>query len=172
VPLADADILGVPRGLLTLAAAMPRSASSTSMRPSRTASASIWSARTARWSNPQWVFERIEHAEPSDLASESARPGGGPLSPGDTVLLSDLFDPAELSPGTEFGLFLVADGWAEPRAIFDVGTLEFRTGGAAARVTDTTPQLFHIAETASSGWSSATSCTRSMRARPIPCPTP
>lgn len=63
------------------------------------------------------------------------------------MLLSDLFDPADLGPGVEFGLFLVADGWSlNPQAIFDVGTLQFRTGDTAARVTDTTPRLFHIAE--------------------------
>ena len=32
------------------------------------------------------------------------------LTPGDTVLLSDLFDPLDLAPGTEFGLFFTQDG--------------------------------------------------------------
>ena len=35
----------------------------------------------------EWVFDRIEHSEASDEASANARPGGGPLSPGDAVLL-------------------------------------------------------------------------------------
>jgi hypothetical protein len=95
----------------------------------------------------EWVFERIEHNEPSTLASESARPGGGPLSPGDTVSLSDLFAPDELDPGTSFGLFLVADGAAKnPFVVYDGGQLAFLSGDHAARVTDTTPNLVHIAE--------------------------
>ncbi len=93
------------------------------------------------------MFERIEHSEPSDEASEAARPGGGPLSPGDAVLLSDLFAPEELSPGTGFGLFLAADGWAlNDAAIFAGGSLEFRSDGGPASVTDTTPELVFIAD--------------------------
>lgn len=93
-----------------------------------------------------WVFDRIEHSEASDLASASARPGGGPLSPGDSVLLSDLFAPEELTPGAGFGLFLAADGWAlNDAAIFAEGSLAFRSNGGPASVTDTTPELVHIA---------------------------
>ncbi len=95
----------------------------------------------------RWAFERIEHSEPDPLASPTARPGGGPLTPGDTVLLSDLFDPAELQPGTGFGLFLVADGAAlNPFVVFDGGSLAFRSDGDAASITDRVPELVHIAE--------------------------
>ena len=70
----------------------------------------------------EWVFDRIEHSEASDEASANARPGGGPLTPGDAVLLSDLFAPEELTPGTGFGLFLAADGWTlNDAAIFEGG---------------------------------------------------
>lgn len=93
-----------------------------------------------------WAFERIEHADASADASAAARPGGGPLEPGDAVQLSDLFDPADLTPGTGFGLFLVANGWAlNDAAIFEGGTLEFRAGGGPASVTDTVPDLVHLA---------------------------
>ena len=95
----------------------------------------------------EWVFDRIEHSEASDEASDDARPGGGPLSPGDAVLLSDLFAPEELTPGTGFGLFLAADGWAlNDAAIFASGRLEFRSNGDPASVTDTTPDLVFIAD--------------------------
>jgi hypothetical protein len=93
-----------------------------------------------------WVFERIEHADASADASAAARPGGGPLAPGDAVQLSDLFDPADLAPGAGFGLFLVANGWAlNDAAIFEGGTLEFRANGGPASVTDTVPELVHVA---------------------------
>ena len=95
----------------------------------------------------EWVFDRIEHSEASDLASEDARPGGGPLAPGDAVLLSDLFAPEELTPGTGFGLFLVADGWAlNDPSTFDKGRLAFRSDGDAATVKDVTPELVFIAD--------------------------
>ncbi len=94
----------------------------------------------------RWVFERIEHAEASADASASARPGGGPLETGDAVQLSELFDAADLTPGTGFGLFLVADGWARnDAAIFEGGSLEFRSNGGSATVTDNVPELFHVA---------------------------
>jgi hypothetical protein len=97
---------------------------------------------------PRWVFERIEHALPDDSVDPSVRPGGGPSQPGDTVLLSDLYDPQELQEGLEFGLFLVADGAVRnPFIVFDGGTLDFRTGGDPAKVTDVVPQLVHTSET-------------------------
>lgn len=95
----------------------------------------------------EWAFERIEHSELSTLASENARPGGGPLSPGETVSLSDLFALEDLQPGTGFGLFLVADGAAEnPFTVYDGGTLGFRSNSGPATITDATPDLVHIAE--------------------------
>ena len=38
------------------------------------------------------------------------RPGGGPLEPGDAVHLNTLYPAADLEPGQQFGLFVVADG--------------------------------------------------------------
>ena len=40
-----------------------------------------------------------------------ARPGGGPLHPGDEVRLSDLFDPGQLHEGQHFAFFTIADGY-------------------------------------------------------------
>ncbi len=93
-----------------------------------------------------WAFEQIEHKDASADASSAARPGGGPLAPGDSVLLSDLFDPADLTPGTGFGLFLVANGWSlNDAAVFGDGTLAFRSNGGSASVADTMPTLVHTA---------------------------
>jgi Ca2+-binding RTX toxin-like protein len=61
-------------------------------------------------SSPKIVFPRIEHAE-GDPGQPVPRPGGGPLQPGDSVLLSDLYDSGDLQEGQQFGLFLIADGW-------------------------------------------------------------
>ncbi|MEZ5848937.1 MAG: CSLREA domain-containing protein [Geminicoccaceae bacterium] len=62
--------------------------------------------------SPKIVFNRIEDAQTSDLpgVSQNARPGGGPLHAGDTVMLSDLYDPDQLQADMSFGLFLIADG--------------------------------------------------------------
>lgn len=62
--------------------------------------------------------------------------GSGPLTPGDSVRLSEVFDAGQLQPGTRFGLFLVADGARlNPVGAFDTGSeLRFvngRTGGDA-----------------------------------------
>jgi hypothetical protein len=57
---------------------------------------------------PKIVFSPIEHA--LGLPDyPSARPGGGPLQPGDQVMLSELYGDA-IAPGTRFGLFLIQDG--------------------------------------------------------------
>jgi hypothetical protein len=147
VPLADADIRGAPSAFSTLVGDDASIAFVDEYAAQQNSLGVYLVDPDGTIESPQWVFERVEHSQPSDLASELARPGGGPLSPGDAVLLSELFDPADLGRGVEFGLFLVADGAARnPAAVFDSGTLEFRTGGAPATVTDTTPQLVHIAE--------------------------
>lgn len=147
-PLADAEILGAPRAFLTLGAAGDAEIGFVDEIAAFQSSLGVYLiGPDGEIGEAGWAFERIEHSQPSDLASKLARPGGGPVSPGDSVLLSNLFDPADLGPGVELGLFLVADGAARnPFIVFDGGTLEFRTGDSRARVTDTTPQLFHIAE--------------------------
>ncbi len=52
------------------------------------------------------AFSDIEHALPNP-DFPAARPGGGALSGGESVLLSDLFSSAELGDAVAFGLFLI-----------------------------------------------------------------
>ena len=59
--------------------------------------------------DPEIVFARIEHADPLP-GLPLVRPGGGPLEPGDAVHLNTLYPAADLDPGQQFGLFVVADG--------------------------------------------------------------
>jgi Ca2+-binding RTX toxin-like protein len=86
--------------------------------------------------SPKIVFPQIEHAD-ADPSQPRVRPGGGPLQSGDSALLSTLYDPGELQEGLQFGLFLVADGWALNGARLN-GELEFQP----ASINDPTPQLF------------------------------
>ena len=60
--------------------------------------------------DPKIVFPEIEQAE-ADPNFPSLRPGGGPVAAGDAVALSQLYDPSELQPGQQFGLFLIANGF-------------------------------------------------------------
>jgi Bacterial Ig domain/Domain of unknown function (DUF4114)/RTX calcium-binding nonapeptide repeat (4 copies) len=85
---------------------------------------------------PKIVFPLIEHAE-ADPSDPVVRPGGGPLQPGESVLLSTLYDPGELQEGLEFGLFFIADGWGLNGERLN-GELEFQP----ASVNDPTPRLF------------------------------
>jgi hypothetical protein len=62
-----------------------------------------------KMTDPKIVFPQIEQAQ-FDPSSPIVHPGGGPLTEGDQKLLSDLFDPSQLHPGQEFGLFLIAKG--------------------------------------------------------------
>jgi len=146
-PLADAEIRGAPRGNFVIGAAGDAEIGFVDEVGAFQSSLGVYLiGPDGGIRGAEWVFERIEHALPSDAASATARPGGGPLLPGESVLLSELFDPAELAPGTEFGLFLAADAWARnPASVFEGGWLEFRTNGDPATITDTTPSLFHIA---------------------------
>ena len=64
--------------------------------------------------DPRIVFARVEAAT-ADPRFPFARPGGGPLAAGDAVALSELYDAAQLVPGTRFGLFVIADGAAPGR---------------------------------------------------------
>jgi Ca2+-binding RTX toxin-like protein len=90
--------------------------------------------------SPKIVFPQIEHAD-ADPSQPRVRPGGGPLQPGDSVLLSTLYDPGELQEGLQFGLFLVADGWAlnGDRLLGDPN-LEFRSSDGQP------PQLFSLVD--------------------------
>ncbi len=72
-----------------------------------------------------------------------ARPGGGPLHPGDEVRLSDLFDPGQLHEGQHFAFFTIADGY-RLNGDLDHAPLEFLSNGHAATLTDPTPDLFVV----------------------------
>jgi len=149
VPLGNEDILGVDREQFVLGAAEDAAIIFVDEVGAFQNSLGVYLiGADGEIISPQWAFERIEHAFPDEAASDFVRPGGGPLVPGDTVMLSDLFDPAELEAGSEFGLFLV-DGGAErnPFVVFDGGTLAFRNDGGPATITDETPTLVHIDET-------------------------
>ena len=56
------------------------------------------------------VFANVEHAE-AIPGFPFARPGGGPLSPGDEVRLSELYTAGELVEGQQFAFFTVVDGF-------------------------------------------------------------
>ncbi len=65
--------------------------------------------------DPKLAFAAVEHSEEFFDANGNQqhafiRPGGGQFSPGDQVLLSELYPDQDLPPGTKFGLFLVVDG--------------------------------------------------------------
>jgi hypothetical protein len=101
--------------------------------------------------DPEIVFARIEHADPLP-GRPLVRPGGGPLEPGDDVRLIDLYPAADLEPGQQFGLFVVADGAdRNPGFVFDgSGRLEFvntATGGPANVADDAAEiELRHVAD--------------------------
>ncbi len=102
--------------------------------------------------DPEIVFARIEAAE-ADPRFPFARPGGGPLHAGDAVQLSELYSAEQLAPGTQFGLFLIANGAAPGRGqaalLADDGRLELvsRASGAPASIFDPAADLAlrHIA---------------------------
>jgi Ca2+-binding RTX toxin-like protein len=88
------------------------------------------------------VFPLVEHAD-ADPRFPFARPGGGPLHPGDEVRLSDLFDPGQLHEGQHFAFFTIADGY-RLNGDLDHAPLEFLSNGHAATLTDPTPDLFVV----------------------------
>ncbi len=88
--------------------------------------------------DPRVLFARIEAAV-ADPRFPFARPGGGPLHAGDAVRLSELYSAEQLAPGTQFGLFLIANGAAPGRGQAELlggdGRLELvsrATGGPAS----------------------------------------
>ena len=86
--------------------------------------------------SPKIVLPQIEHAD-ADPSQPVPRPGGGPLQPGEAVLLSTLYDPGELQEGLEFGLFYIAEGWTLNGERLN-GELEFQP----ASIHEPTPRLF------------------------------
>ena len=88
--------------------------------------------------SPKIVFPQIEHAE-ADPSDPSVRPGGGPLQPGDSVLLSQLYDAGELQEGQQFGLFMISDGWTLNGDLL-LGNPELEFRGSAGQP----PELFLV----------------------------
>ena len=97
--------------------------------------------------DPKLAFFAVEHAEPffdenGQQQFAFIRPGGGELSPGDQVLLSELYPDQDLAPGTKFGLFLVVDGGGTGQIDGDE-TLAFRNAdGDVATIFDGEPPVF------------------------------
>ncbi|NJO36568.1 MAG: calcium-binding protein [Rhizobiales bacterium] len=97
--------------------------------------------------DPKLAFFAVEHAEPffdENGVQQFAfiRPGGGPLSPGDQVLLSELYPDQTLEPGARFGVFLVVDGGGTGQITGDE-TFSFRNAdGDIATVFDSAPPTF------------------------------
>ena len=121
--------------------------------------------------DPKLAFAAVEHAEPffdenGNQQFAFIRPGGGDLSPGDQVLLSELYPDQDLQPGAKFGLFLVVDG-GRTGQLDGTETLEFQNGdGEPATIFDTSPpvllaggygvdaDVFHVIDTGSPNASS------------------
>ncbi|MGI9434562.1 MAG: Ig-like domain-containing protein [Geminicoccaceae bacterium] len=97
--------------------------------------------------DPRLAFTAIEHAdeffdENGNQQHAFIRPGGGPLSPGDQVLMSELYPDQDLPPGTSFGLFLVVDG-GNVEDLVSAENLAFQnTDGDPATIFDTSPPTF------------------------------
>ncbi|MEM7042366.1 MAG: DUF4114 domain-containing protein [Pseudomonadota bacterium] len=97
--------------------------------------------------DPKLAFFAVEHAEPffdENGVQQHAfiRPGGGPLSPGDQVLLSELYPDVDLQPGTQFGVFLVVDGGGTGQILSDE-TFAFQNAeGGTATIFDGQPPTF------------------------------
>jgi hypothetical protein len=89
--------------------------------------------------DPKIVFPQIEQAQ-FDPSFPLVHPGGGPLSEGDQVLLSQLYDPSQLHPGQEFGLFMIAQGYTL-NGNLSGADLVFQSDGRTATIFDPTPQL-------------------------------
>ncbi len=90
------------------------------------------------------VFPQIEDAI-ADPRFPLARPGGGPLHPGDEVKLSELFDPGQLHEGQHFALFMIADGY-RLNGDLDHASLVFQSNGGPATLDSHTPELFVVGQ--------------------------
>lgn len=123
--------------------------------------------------DPKLAFFAIEHAEPfidENGVQQFAfiRPGGGSLSPGDQVLLSELYPDQDLEPGAQFGVFLVVDGGRSGQFQGDDTFAFEKSDGNTATIFDSEPpaflangeaihiDVFHVVDTGSpSGHSNA-----------------
>ena len=91
---------------------------------------------------PRIVFTRVEHAE-RDPAFVTARPGGGPLRPGDEIRLSELYTEEELAPGVQFAFFTVVHGFQLNGDLADT-ELVFLSDGGQAKIDSAAPDLFVV----------------------------
>ncbi len=87
---------------------------------------------------PVWADASDARADP---AEPRERDGRGPLTPGESVRLSEIYDDLTLAPGQKFGLLLVQNGWKRnPRELFDdregFRLIDRRTGEDATLDTD------------------------------------
>jgi Ca2+-binding RTX toxin-like protein len=92
---------------------------------------------------PRIVFALVEHAD-RDPQFLLLRPGGGPLSPGDEVRLSELYIDGELAPGVQFAFFTIAEGFRSNGDLSDQ-ELVFLSNGQPATIDDSAPALFIVA---------------------------
>ena len=92
--------------------------------------------------DPRIVFARVEHAE-RDPEFVIARPGGGPLRPGDEIRLSELYTDGELAPDVQFAFFTIAHGFRLNGDLSDA-ELVFRSDGRPATIDDVAPDLFIV----------------------------
>ncbi|MGH6916892.1 MAG: calcium-binding protein, partial [Geminicoccaceae bacterium] len=94
--------------------------------------------------DPRIVFARVEHAE-RDPEFVSARPGGGPLRPGDEIPLSELYTDDELAPDMQFAFFTIAHGFRLNGDLSDA-ELVFQSDGRPATIDDVAPDLFIVGQ--------------------------
>jgi hypothetical protein len=97
--------------------------------------------------DPKLAFFAVEHADPffdENGVQQHAfiRPGGGPLSPGDQVLLSELYPDQDLPPGAKFGVFLVVDGGGTGQILGDETFAFQNADGDPATIFDGAPPTF------------------------------
>ena len=88
------------------------------------------------------VFADVEHAD-ADPRFPFARPGGGPLSPGDEVRLSDLYTtPGELHEGQQFAFFTIVEGFRFNGDLTGADLVFLNPDGSPASIGDPAPALF------------------------------
>ena len=89
------------------------------------------------------VFANVEHAE-AIPGLPLVRPGGGPLSPGDEVSLSDLYGAGQLAAGQQFAFFTIADGFRFNGDLTGAELVFRNADGTPASVDDPSPALFAL----------------------------
>ena len=87
------------------------------------------------------VFANVEHADALPQFP-FARPGGGPLHPGDEVRLSQLYGADALVEGQQFAFFTVADGFRLNGNLTGAELVFRNADGSPATIADPPPALF------------------------------